>query len=203
MYLDTSLPCHGRFPGRGTVGSHFPCTSIASPSPGQGGIVTPSAASASSPKERNWKWVPNGIVRQTPEAMATISSCPSCFRHISPRPERKNHISSTVRWVTAVDVCPGGSSKCAMLPPLRANKTRTFRAVQSDGVVLHGQPLRAEICHGSSAHCVSCCPGLRCPGGRRIPTTYHTPQICTNMTPRRGLRSSLRTCPPALVYFLA
>jgi hypothetical protein len=36
-----------------TVGCHFPGTMIASPSPGQGGIVTPTAASASVFVERN------------------------------------------------------------------------------------------------------------------------------------------------------
>src|SRR2546430_1955414 len=66
------------------------------------------------------------MVRQTPDSTATIvSGCPFCFRHISPRPERKNHISSTVRCVTAFDVCPGGSSKWAMLPLPRARSTRT------------------------------------------------------------------------------
>jgi hypothetical protein len=38
---------------QGTVASHLPCTVVASPSPGQGGIVTPTAASGWSPNERN------------------------------------------------------------------------------------------------------------------------------------------------------
>lgn len=37
----------------GTVGAHSPLTMTASPSPGQGGIVTPIAASGASPNDRN------------------------------------------------------------------------------------------------------------------------------------------------------
>src|SRR5437868_12606127 len=46
-----------------TVGGHAPSSRIsASPSPGQGGIVTPMATRGSSEVHRNWKAVPTGIV---------------------------------------------------------------------------------------------------------------------------------------------
>ena len=51
---------------KGIVGAHLPSTTYASYAPGQGGIVTPTAAKASGPKDRNWKCVPSGIVIQTP-----------------------------------------------------------------------------------------------------------------------------------------
>ncbi len=41
------------FSNHGTLAGHFPATAIASPSPGQGGIVTPSTSSGPSPKARN------------------------------------------------------------------------------------------------------------------------------------------------------
>src|SRR4051794_4064050 len=88
-------------------------------------MVTPSAARGWGPNERNWKCVPSGMVMQTSGPTGTISSRPPCLRHISPRPVRKNQISSTVRCVTAVDVSPGASSKWAMPPRARPSKTRT------------------------------------------------------------------------------
>ena len=45
---------------------HGPVTSIASLSPGHGGIVTPMAASGSRPVFLNWKDVPTGMVSDTP-----------------------------------------------------------------------------------------------------------------------------------------
>ncbi len=59
--------------------------------------------------------MPRGIVAQTPGSSATTSSCASCFRHSSPRPERTNHSSSTVRCVTARDVAPAHNSKWAIV----------------------------------------------------------------------------------------
>ena len=47
-------------------------------------------------------------------------------RHISPRPDRKNQTSSTVRCRTATDVLPAPSSKWAIPPPLTPSSTRTF-----------------------------------------------------------------------------
>src|SRR5262245_16764437 len=88
-----------------TVAAHFPWTGTDSPSPGHGGIVIPTAESGSDPIERNWKWVPSGIVTHTPDSTGTIvSRRPGCPLHISPRPARKYQISSTVRWVTALEV---------------------------------------------------------------------------------------------------
>ncbi len=51
---------------RGTVGVHGPSTANASASPGQGGVVNPTATSGSSLVERNWNLVPTGIVIATP-----------------------------------------------------------------------------------------------------------------------------------------
>jgi hypothetical protein len=50
---------------------------------------------------------------------------PSWHRHICPRPDRKNQISSTVRWVTARDTWPGASAKCAIPPPESPSSTLT------------------------------------------------------------------------------
>jgi len=77
----------------------------------------PIAAKGSLPKDRNWNSVPNGIVIQTSGSIGTTSSRSPCLRHISPRPRNTNQISSTVLWVTAMDVLPGPSSKWAN-PPL-------------------------------------------------------------------------------------
>jgi hypothetical protein len=52
------------FPGESF--GQAPGTSYASSGPGQGGIVTPTAASGPSPTHRNWKWVPAGIDTQVP-----------------------------------------------------------------------------------------------------------------------------------------
>jgi hypothetical protein len=57
-----------------TVGSQIPSTANASPSPGHGGMVVPTAVRDSGETERNWKWVPTGIVRATPGSTSTISS---------------------------------------------------------------------------------------------------------------------------------
>jgi hypothetical protein len=57
-----------------TVGSQIPSTANASPSPGHGGMVVPTAVRGSGETERNWKWVPTGIVRATPGSTSTISS---------------------------------------------------------------------------------------------------------------------------------
>src|SRR5712691_5974210 len=65
------------------------------------------------------------MVRHTSRSSGTISSRPSCLSNISPRPERKNHISSTVRWVTAEEVWPGASWKWAIVPPARPSRIRT------------------------------------------------------------------------------
>jgi hypothetical protein len=52
-------PTHGRYGRsrayRGTVGFHGPATVTASPLPGHGGIVAPTAESGSYPNDRNWK----------------------------------------------------------------------------------------------------------------------------------------------------
>jgi hypothetical protein len=47
------------------------------------------------------------------------------LRQISPRRLKKNQISSAVRWAAAREVCPGASSKWAMLPPFRLNRVLT------------------------------------------------------------------------------
>src|SRR3990167_8607296 len=65
------------------------------------------------------------MVTQVPASTATTSSWPFSSRHISPRPPRKNQISSTVLCATAIDVSPGGSSKWARPPRPSCNRIRT------------------------------------------------------------------------------
>src|SRR4051812_17047133 len=62
---------------------------------------------------------------QDPAPTATVRSLSPEARHISPVPDRKNQISSTVRWRTATDVSPGASSKWASPPPAKPSSTRT------------------------------------------------------------------------------
>src|SRR6516162_7351066 len=103
-----------------TICSQIPATVKASSAPGQGGIVTATASSGSSPSQRNWKCVPVGIVIETPGVTSTISSRSPSLRHTRPRPPVKHQISSTVRCATARDTAPGLSRKAAILP--RANE---------------------------------------------------------------------------------
>ena len=49
-----------------TLGCQGPSTKRASSSPGQGGIVTATAASGSAPSLRSWNRVPVGIASETP-----------------------------------------------------------------------------------------------------------------------------------------
>ena len=84
---------------------------------------------------RNWKWVPCGMVRVTPGAREAISSRLPCLRHISPCPLMMYQISSTVRWATAMDIFPGGSSKWAMPPFL---SSRSMRTSDPSGAVTSG-----------------------------------------------------------------
>ena len=108
-----------------TVGSHRPETINASPRPGHRGIVAPIAARGSSPLARNWNAVPSGIVMQTPVDTGTTSLWSPDFRHISPLPDRKYQISSTVRCWIATDVCPASNSKWARPPHRTCRRTRT------------------------------------------------------------------------------
>src|ERR1700728_4327401 len=127
-----------RPPGRSRVGGHpdqhgavpspagqAPLTSRASPSPGHGGMVTATAASGPSPRDRNWKCVPTGMDRQVPGSNGTICSRSPRLRHISPRPLSTYQISSTLRCTTAREVRPPASSKCAIEPPPSRSRTRT------------------------------------------------------------------------------
>jgi hypothetical protein len=129
---------------RGTVGGHGPWTTVASPAPGHGGIVAPIADSGSSPNDRNWNFVPSGMVRERPRETSTTSVLPSCSRHISPRPARKYQISSTVLCIVAVEVSPGASWKWANPPAARTSRTRTSEpsgatSVRSDGNLLESK----------------------------------------------------------------
>ena len=98
------------------VGFQTPSTAKASPSPGHGGMVVPTAISGSGETERNWKWIPTGIVMATPGSTSTISSLSCERRHIWPRPETKYQTSSTVRCAIALETACGGNVKCARLP---------------------------------------------------------------------------------------
>jgi hypothetical protein len=60
-------------PGRSVEG-HTPGTGTASSGPGQGGIVTATAARSPGPSVRNWKCVPSGIVRHVPGSRGTTLS---------------------------------------------------------------------------------------------------------------------------------
>jgi hypothetical protein len=87
------------------------------------------------------------MVRHKSGRNSTTSSRSPSLRHISPRPVKKYQISSTLRWVTAFDVSPGPSSKCAKLPPLRLRRSLT--AVPS-GAAASG---RAGSCFVSNFIC--------------------------------------------------
>src|SRR5580692_506202 len=127
-----------RPPGRSRVGGHLdqhgavpspagqgPVTSLASSSPGHGGMVTATAESGPSPRARNWNRVPTGIDRQVPGSRGMVSSRPAWLRHISPRPLSTYQISSTLRCATAREVRPPASSKCAIEPPASRSRIRT------------------------------------------------------------------------------
>ena len=126
-----------------TVGAHGPSARIASPAPGQGGIVAPIARSGSSPSARNWNVVPSGMSMLTPGPTSTVSSSSPVERHICPRPDRKNHTSSTVRWRTATEISPAPSSKWAIPPPLTPSSTRTL---EPSGAIASGSAGSVFVC---------------------------------------------------------
>ncbi len=123
-------PC-GRWARRASTGglrpspATSPSTKIASCGPGQGGMVTPTASSGSSPSARNWKDVPTGMSSDIPGCTSTTNSPVSSFRHIRPRPATKYQSSSTLAWRTARETAPGASRKWAMLPRSETTRSRT------------------------------------------------------------------------------
>ena len=84
---------------------------------GPGGMVIPIAAKGPGPSDRSWKWVPDGIVIQTPGVTQVTSSRSFCFRHISPQPWIKYEISSTVDG-NSLGNRSRTELKWARLPPL-------------------------------------------------------------------------------------
>src|SRR5215475_2488863 len=91
------------------VASHTPGTPYASASPGQGGIVAPIAMSGSVLSQRNWKYVPVGMLIEMPGPTSTTSSWSPSFRHTRPWPEMKYHTSSIERCATAFETAFGAS----------------------------------------------------------------------------------------------
>ena len=83
---------------------------------GQGGIVTPTAASGPPGPARNWKCVPAGMDTQVPARNGTVSCRSAWRRHIWPSPCRTYQISSTEWWATGRETRPAPSSKCAIEP---------------------------------------------------------------------------------------
>src|SRR4029453_7121531 len=67
----------------------------------------------------------DGDAYGVPGPTAIVSSRPPRRRHIRPKPERKNHTSSTVRCAMALETALGGRVKCAMLPRSTWHRTRT------------------------------------------------------------------------------
>ena len=84
-----------------------PATPWASSAPGQGGMVTMAIRSGRSPTALNWKWAPAGIDRLPPAETSTIRSSSPSRRHTRPVPSRMYQSSSTVRWATGRETCPG------------------------------------------------------------------------------------------------
>ena len=90
----------------------MPATTVASLSPGHGGMVAPTAINGSlEESQRNWKCVPRGIVSEVPWDKLTICVWSPCCAHICPVPAITYQISSTVRWLIALETSPGASVK--------------------------------------------------------------------------------------------
>ena len=120
----------------------------ASPSPGQGGMVTQRNRKSSDSSAENWNAHPVGITSESPGATGSEgtregSSTPGGQRQTCPLPCRMYQTSSTVRWYTGLDTCPAGRVTSTMLAPTAAWRWSMSRRIsEPSGAITSGSAER-------------------------------------------------------------